>query len=318
MNKTPISIIIDDPAPVVHVYRHHIESGKTLDGRELLSTIPNSFLNSFVNVIERNGIKGKFSVVPMAACLGNLKDGYDGIDKNDVAAWIRTVQSHVMPSFAICPELLTHHKAYDMHGGFLEQNEQEWVRTHNAQEIAEYIGLSLRLLDNAGLHPTGVTSPWNTGIEVEDAYSEGISKAFYNEFNINDSWYFLHTYNGAQKQVRPEIKQFNDGRRIVSVFATFDDAIWQCIDTTESSDDFVSTIADYYVTADGTDGELGKQLKVGTWPVLKTHWQSLYSNGLWTGLRVLDEVGKRINKFFGERVVWSDFTELMNLALEQS
>ena len=35
-------------------------------------------------------------------------------------------------------------------------------------------------------------------------------------------------------------------------------------------------------------------LDAGGWPVLLTHWQSLYSNGLGTGLAVLEEVGRRV------------------------
>ena len=33
MEKTPISIIIDDSAPLIHVYREHSPTGKTEDGR---------------------------------------------------------------------------------------------------------------------------------------------------------------------------------------------------------------------------------------------------------------------------------------------
>ena len=56
-------------------------------------------------------------------------------------------------------------------------------------------------------------------------------------------------------------------------------------------------------------------LDAGGWPVLLTHWQSLLSNGLETGLRALDEVGRRIHDSLGDRVLWSTCSELTALTL---
>lgn len=319
MNKRPISIIIDDPAPGIHVYHHHISSHLTEDGRPLLPTVPNDFLFSFCDVIERNNLKGKFSVIPMAGGQGSLKDGFTGVSKAETDQWIETVRARVMPRFAICSEILTHHYAYDGHGGFLPENEQEWVRTHSRQEIADYVALSLRLLDEAGLTPTGVTSPWSTGIEVEEDYAAAISMAFDRALGKKESWYFLHTRQEGSAYARPIVTEYEDGRRIASIYATFHDNIWRCINTTESSDEFVSSVADAYLTDDGKDGQLIRLLdETDVWPVLLTHWQSLYSNGLRTGLRALDLVGQRIRRHLSERVEWTDFTGLMKLAMSET
>ena len=66
MKKVPISLIVDDPAPGVAVYHYHINPPFTKDGRPLVKFYPNELLYRFCDVIERNGIKGKFSVVPTA------------------------------------------------------------------------------------------------------------------------------------------------------------------------------------------------------------------------------------------------------------
>lgn len=40
--KTPISWIIDDPAPVISVYYEHANTATTKDGRPLVPTYPHS------------------------------------------------------------------------------------------------------------------------------------------------------------------------------------------------------------------------------------------------------------------------------------
>lgn len=39
------------------------------------------------------------------------------------------------------------------------------------------------------------------------------------------------------------------------------------------------------------------------------------SNGLGTGLRVLDEVCRRINKNLGDKVTWMSFEEIVDLVM---
>ena len=49
--------------------------------------------------------------------------------------------------------------------------------------------------------------------------------------------------------------------------------------------------------------------------MLISHWQSLFSNGLWTGLRALDLAAQRINEHFSDTLEWVNFSELMNRTL---
>lgn len=65
MPKIPISLIIDDPAPRVFVFYEHSDTHKTKDGRPLLGEVPNQLLYDFCDVMEKYGLRGKFSVVPM-------------------------------------------------------------------------------------------------------------------------------------------------------------------------------------------------------------------------------------------------------------
>ena len=58
-------------------------------------------------------------------------------------------------------------------------------------------------------------------------------------------------------------------------------------------------------------------LNTGGWPILIAHWQSLVSNGLGTGMRVLDEVGRRITKNLSDRVEWLSFEEIMHRVADE-
>lgn len=81
-NEMNISIacIIDDAAPCINVYWWHVAESQNTDkpklssGEPVLQRIPLSFLREFVDVAERWGIKGKFSVLPYPAGLGNTSD----------------------------------------------------------------------------------------------------------------------------------------------------------------------------------------------------------------------------------------------------
>ena len=74
-------------------------------------------------------------------------------------------------------------------------------------------------------------------------------------------------------------------------------------------------MADEIITEDGKGGEAVRVLETGGFPILIAHWQSLMSNGLGTGLRILDEVARRINERLSDRVEWKSFAEIMEMVL---
>ena len=313
--KIPISLIIDDPAPVISVYKEHAEKSVTQDGRPLVSTYPNELLFRFCDVVEKHGIKGKFSVVPMPGNKGDIVHGIKGIPQAEVDRWLDTVKARVAPRFSICPEILSHHKAVDLKTGKpLEVSEKVWATTQDRSTLTPYITLALSLLQQAGFSPSGVTSPWNFGITVEDEYVAAISQAVYNVTGKNEAWYFLRSLRN-RKNAKPWVAYDTADRVVVSIPSTVSDYLWYTIDTTDTSNAFVESLADKWITADGSDGEIIRTIEGGGYPILITHWQSLMSNNLGTGIRVLDEVGTRVNKLLGERVEWMSFEQIMNIVL---
>ena len=315
MKKLPISLIIDDPAPVVSVYHYHIVPPYTLDGRPLVKTYPNELLMRFCDVIEQYGIKGKFSVVPMPANKGDIVRGIEDVAPEALDEWMNAVKTRVMKNFTIGPEMLSHHKAVDLATGEpLSLNERDWASTQNAQTLTPYIAKALSILKEADIKAIGVTSPWDFGIEVEDEYQVSISRAVYEVSGSREAWYFLRTMR-ERPNAKPWVAFEEDGRTLVSIPSTLRDRFWQTIDCPDTSDEYISRVADMLLTADGKSGEILTIMETGGYPILIAHWQSLMSNGLGTGIRVLEEVAKRINTHLSDRVEWMNFEEIMHLVI---
>lgn len=325
--KRPVSLIIDDPAPVISTFYESGVSGtsnfpsnklrhETKDGRPLLKTFSNDFLYQFCDVIEKRGIKGKFTVVPMPGNQGDIVNGLIGADPEEVSEWLRVVKQRVEPRFSIGPEMLSHNLAVDIATGKpLEISEWAWSFNQNKETLTPYIAKALELLRDAGLESFGVTSPVNFGIKVEDEYAAAISEAVKQVTGREKAWYFLRGLRDTPN-AKPWVQLEEEGRILVSIPATTRDVIWQTMDTTESSDEYVSQIADLLITEDGKEGEIVRVVETGGYPVLVTHWHSLISNGLGTGLRVLDEVARRVNANFADVLEWMSFEEIMEFVIE--
>lgn len=313
--KTPISWIIDDPAPIISVYYEHAGKSTTQDGRPLVPTYPNEMLFEFCDIIERRGIRGKFSVIPMPGNKGDIVNGLEGVHAEQLNEWLDCVKSRVIPAFSVGPEMLTHHKAVDLAtGNALPMNERDWASTQTRESFTPYIAKALSLLKQVGINAIGVTSPWDFGIEVEEEYETAISAAVKQVHGSDKAWFFLRGLRD-RPNAKPWVAREDDGRTLISIPATTRDYIWATIDTPRTDDEYISEIADKLITADGKEGEVIRVLETGGYPVLITHWQSLMSNGLGTGLRVMDEVGRRIKEHLSDRVEWMSFEQITDLVL---
>ncbi len=313
--KTPVSLIIDDPAPIISVYHEHAGKDATEDGRPLVATYPNELLFRFCDVAEKHGLRGKFSVVPMAGNKGDLIRGFQGVSRADLNEWIACVQTRLTPAFSVCPEMLTHHLAVDLSTGRdLPLNEKDWASTQTRETLTPYIAKALSLLTEAGFSPVGVTSPWDFGIEVEEEYQEAISAAVEQVTGSRVAWFFLRTLR-ERPNAKPWVALDRNGRTLVSIPATLRDRFWESIDTPRTDEEYVRSVADRLISEDGTRGEILDVLNTGGYPILITHWQSLMSNGLGTGIRMLDTVAERINRTLSDRVEWKSFEEILNMVL---
>ena len=173
---------------------------------------------------------------------------------------------------------------------------------------------AIKLFKDAGFEAIGCTSPWMFGLQVEDEYYHSVSKAVYDVTGSKEAWVFLRGLRDTPN-AKPWVELEEDGRTLICMPPTTRDKMWQTIDCPNTSEEYVMGIADQLITADGKEGEWVRVLETNGWPILITHWQSLMSNGLGTGLRILDEVARRINEHYSDRVEWMSFKDMMEIVL---
>ena len=311
--KVPVSLIIDDSAPIISVYYEHAGTDKTRDGRPMVPTYSNELFFRFCDVAEKRGLKGKFSVVPMPGNKGDIVNGLEGVDPSEMKAWLEGVKTRLMPAFSVGPEMLTHYKAVDLAtGAALPMNERDWASTQDRTTLTPYIEKAFSLLKEGGFSTCGVTSPWDFGIEVEEEYQHAILDAAHSVCGCDKAWYFLRSLRDCSN-AKPWVALEEEGRILVSIPATLRDRFWPTIDTERCDEAYISETADQLITSDGKRGEILQVLERGGYPILITHWQSLMSNGLGTGIRILDEVARRINEHLLDRVEWKSFEEILRL-----
>jgi hypothetical protein len=315
--RTPIAILVDDSCPLIHVYRNHWvdvhhRAPATDDGRPLLEIVPNEFLDRFCDVVERHGIAGKFSIVPAPGGLGDVVQGISGFDPALTRAWNTTVQSRLSHRFDFCPEGLTHNLAVNLATGeFYPEGEADWSQSQNRTVLTPYLTRELELLKASEYDVTGITSCWVFGQRVEAEYIASMVAALKAVYDRDLSWYYLHIWHRYPYE-RPYIAYQRGKATLVAINSTVDDFFWETINSPRTDRAYLESVADKMLTADGRGGAIREVLDAGGWPVLMTHWQSFFSNGLETGLAVLDILGQRVADALSGEVEWTTCMEMAN------
>jgi len=319
--RKPIALLVDDSCPIIHVYRFHVEDVHkkrplTEDGRRLIDLIPNSFLGSFCDVVDKWGIRGKISIVPSPGGCGDVAKGVipplsrrTGIDVQREGEWVAMTREwldisrmRLYRNFDFSPEMITHDLALDLETGkYIDRSESDWSQTQTSETLTPYIERALQILKEAGIRCTGITSPWVFGLKVEKEYIESIVEAMRRVYGSSFSWYFLHML-GDKVDVKPWIS-YDCRSVLVSIPSTLDDYAWTTIDTPRMDGEFIESVVDRMIS------RTKLVLEGGGWPIWLTHWQSLWSNGLKTGLKILDEASRRVCELNVEWMKCMDLAE---------
>jgi hypothetical protein len=219
------------------------------------------------------------------------------------------MRENIARQFDITPEIVTHGSVLDERNNrMINWAEDEWVATHNRQEIADYIAFALRILNNVGLRANGVTSPWNTGDRNERVYAAAISDALWRENRIARAWYFL-PIDTTSLSARPKVmyRSRKTGRCAVSVTSHCQDFAWhaQYCRTRREGLANARQRMEWILSADGTRGRMRDLFDAGSPIVFHSHVSSLYSNGTRAGLLAFKELIGRIERAFGGRARWT-------------
>lgn len=301
MSKLSISLNVDDGAPVNLYYFHNLQNPHKL-------LIPPAFVKKFGKVCEKYDVKGKFSIVPVPAGLGRLDEKINMVDQRSRKEFIRLAQKYIKPRFSITPEILTHFQAWDLQNDCRKHlHEDKLISTMSAEEIAEYVGLAIKILDNVGLTPSGVSSPWTTGRDNEQNYFTGIGMAFKRVLKRDRCFYFLHYRS------RPTLMcDTPETGRVIHIPANCGDKFWtgnKGLSAAQTRKKIRQDL-DEVLTEDGKKGMLREFAERGEHFSLLTHWTSLFSDGGEYGLEGFEYLLERIQKVFGNHIEWKMFEEL--------
>ncbi len=299
-----VSLNIDDGSPVNLYYFHDLYYKHEFQ-------VPAEFVKRFGKLCQKYGAKGKFSVVPMPACLGRLDGKIQRIAPRDLKNFIRTVQQEIMPYFSITPEIMTHFLAWDIRRNCQMQLCEDRFFSHlSATEIAEYVGAAISILQRVDLTPDGVTSPWMTGLDNEQNYAAGIGMAFRKTLNREHCFYFLHFCDHVTDPVL--MCNSPETGKVVSIPANLDDIFWnsQYPNSVKQAQKSIREGMDVLLSADGKTGMIRDLAEQGKHVTILTHWQSLFSDGRGIGLEGLETLLERIRRVFGNQVEWKTYSRV--------
>ncbi len=317
MNSSPlpVSFVLDDPAPLLNLLYHieiqvrHSKDPRQKSGEPVVEAVPLELLQSLSSLIRSSGARGKFSLVPFPAGLGNILDGWEGVPKREIDAWLRIAREEIEPQMDIAPEMLTHTRAVDLAAGsLLPESERDWSQRQDASTLTPYLALALDTLRKAGFDAKGVSSPWDFGAQVEGEYAKAVLAAQRQVYGRSHTWFVLGCEGLAGRSSYVALRD-GEGGCVVRVISKVGDLLWQTMESQESSQAYVSSIADQYIDAKAEKGALVELFNARVPMLFVTHWQSLFSNGRYSGLRALALVLERIEARWGAKVQWMKCSE---------
>jgi hypothetical protein len=298
--RQPISFIIDDPMPGYNPAYFH--SGFR-NGPE---RIPPTLVDDFADLLERTGMRGKFSIVPIPFGFGRVDREVQGVSDVDRRHFLDVVRTRVAPFLDITPEALTHWNAIDLNTGqLLPYWEHVWSRTQTTETLIPYLALGLEILNNVNIPCSGHTSPWDFGDGIEDQYAAAILEAQKQVNGRTLTWYFLQLHATALF-VPPQLSVFNPAasEAVVSVIVCdshdFGAGLWRG----------AAPDLDMLISEDGQSGRLVETLRGGGSTAFHSHWQTMFSQGSYTGIGALETIVKRLDEHYGDTIAWTGCEDL--------
>ena len=272
--------------------------------------IPTAFLPGELGQwAQRNGIKGKFTVVP---CLGGIKpiDGsqgeYPGHTREERLAWIAMVKELFAPRFTITPEIITHWHVWAIAAKRVKPGppmENQWLAAQPLEIQTQYVAEAMRMLQSAGIQSGGLTMCWSYPAEKNAILGEATVRAAEKVLGLK----YVMVWNNPGQQPTV-IYRGSDGGTAVSVHAAVEDVYDHTFGKKTEQD--ILHDADQYITTDGQRGLFVEQITKGKCLIFDTHPQTLYANGTKSGFRVFRMAIGRLHQHYRDRIEWMTGLEI--------
>ena len=281
LDRVPLSLIIDDSTVLVNLNYFWMRDRIPVDGQarrwqDVPVVHPESFTREFAEFCLREGVRGKFSIVPCPAALGRIDEGLPMFSRQQQDSWLAMCRELIVPAFDITPEMLTHTVVLDPYTlqpvtpSIWEQYDWRALPEGDPDHLIAYVAAACRILVEAGFAPTGVTSPGGFGGQSLPLYArvagEGVRQA-----TGHDVPFFFQRVRAEETEIESPVWYAD----LEAATAT-GEVIAGTGDWTGSWTGYGEVDADRYITADLQTGRLPALIDARQPAVLISHWQGFY------------------------------------------
>ena len=318
--RIPLSFIIDDSTCLVNLAHFCIPQFHEVfpdrykqPWKELPREIPDSFVREFAEWCRAHGVKGKYSVVPNPACVGWVDRDLPGWSKAELDASLKLVREELAEDWDFHPEMVTHTWVIDTKTGrpYAERSARtmenwRWTDGKSVDQLADYLSYALRILKNVDIPCEGVTTPGGFGNRVLPELAQATLESCRDVFQAEIPHYFRHLFTD-DRSVAPRVEYASgldgeDPRCVVSIIGCTGDWFGGWDGLTRGS-------VDRFITEDLRGGRLPEVLAKEEPAVLVCHWPGIYFNGERVGLRIFQEVVRRLHAGY-DNLVWMKLSEI--------
>jgi hypothetical protein len=311
--RTPVALVVDDATPCVNsLWFHHYHLDPRVSSKHAPS-IPLRFMREWSQWANEAGIAGAFTVLPFPAGLGRIDQNLRGYDECELKEWLNIARELLVPRFDIHPKALSNTLAVKLSDMSLlkDISEHAFLSGQDEQTLAVYLATAMDILREAGLPSTGTTKPYD--LEINSGLLARAALAAEKTVNSRSITHTLIEQDETASFVPPRLLYCDDetSEAVIGIWAGNEDYLWktQEFERPESGLN-PERLADLYITADGTKGRAVELLQGSGPVVLRTHYQSLFSNGTKLGLETMKVVVQRLNEHFGRQIEWVSLSTL--------
>jgi hypothetical protein len=328
--RIPASFVIDDSTCLVNMGHYCMPQFEEAWGRKEYNVpwrtwpreIPDDFVRKFGDFCRSEGVKGKYSIVPYPAMVGWVDREMPGWSRRELVASRNLVRDFMMRDWDIHPEMISHTRVINTQTGrplprrpdrgyWMENG--GWCEGRSVDEIADYIAYALRILKQAELPCEGFTTPGGFGNPAKDFLEAAGLDAVRSVFPETEiPHYFKYVLTDPNESLVPRVeraKGISGGSPecIVNIPTCTGDWFgrWHggAPNPTEET-------IDRHILGDLSGGRMVEAIENEEPAVFLTHWPSLYSNGNDIAFAAFRGIVERLNRGYGERLLWMKLSEI--------
>jgi hypothetical protein len=179
------------------------------------------------------------------------------------------------------------------------QRENDYFAGLDVSAKTAYVAYAMQRLKNAGLSCGGATMCWSIAASQDADFGRATLEAMRSVYGPKDVMIFNDSL--ADPAV---VYRSTDGYAAVKTPPSVSDIDGVLYRQGSPTAEEIEAAATAMISADGQSGTFVNTIKSGKPLILITHIQSLYTNGLESGMEVYQLAIDRLNRYYGNEIQW--------------